>query len=261
MILSLRNKNHCPSQFSMQINQISRINLLGAILIFINTIILMSNYSMIWIKSILLIVAITFTACKPRNASQVALQKNPKTFERMPYNNSGLTVDLGVGLLASPLPVDFDGDGDMDILFSCNDVPCDGIYLFENTSGEVRPGKRIFYSVNGTYDRKNGKIDSLPSLLRLNEKQFGSSGRRKLAFGDWDGDGDIDIIVNGINAVLLENVGQTPDSVEFKYHGNFSDKKLAGHSTSPTLVNWGKSGKPDLLLGAEDGYFYYWTND
>ncbi|MCX5771705.1 MAG: VCBS repeat-containing protein, partial [Candidatus Hydrogenedentes bacterium] len=54
------------------------------------------------------------------------------------YNNPGLVVDLGVGLWAQPLPCDYDGDGDMDMVVSCPDVPYNGTYLFENTSGKER---------------------------------------------------------------------------------------------------------------------------
>ncbi|MHC4496303.1 MAG: hypothetical protein ACYSYM_10830, partial [Planctomycetota bacterium] len=35
---------------------------------------------------------------------------------------------------------------------------------------------------------------------------------------------------------------------------------LAGHTTSPTIVDWDKDGVPDLLVGAEDGLFYYMKN-
>ncbi|MCK5814372.1 MAG: hypothetical protein KAH07_00345, partial [Flavobacteriaceae bacterium] len=73
--------------------------------------------------------------------------------------------------------------------------------------------------------------------------------------------GDIDILINSKNAAFIENIGGTDSEVNFKLRGNLSDKKLAGHTTSPTFVNWDQSGKPDLLLGAEDGCFYYWKND
>src|SRR5690606_24292769 len=33
-----------------------------------------------------------------------------------------------------------------------------------------------------------------------------------------------------------------------------------GHTTSPTIVDWNEDGVPDLLLGAEDGHFYYLEN-
>jgi hypothetical protein len=35
---------------------------------------------------------------------------------------------------------------------------------------------------------------------------------------------------------------------------------LAGHTTSPTIVDWDKDDIPDLLVGAEDGFFYYMQN-
>jgi hypothetical protein len=40
-----------------------------------------------------------------------------------------------------------------------------------------------------------------------------------------------------------------------------SDKKIAGHTTSPTVVNWGKGKLPELLLGAEDGHFYHFSQE
>ena len=50
------------------------------------------------------------------------------------------------------------------------------------------------------------------------------------------------------------------DSVTFKNEGMLAQDKLAGHTTSPTIVDWNKDGIPDLLVGAEDGHFYYLIN-
>ena len=71
--------------------------------------------------------------------------------ERIKYNNPGLVVDLGVGLWAMPLPMDFDGDGDNDLVVATRCKPDNGIYFFENTSGDVRfpifkPGIRLSYA-------------------------------------------------------------------------------------------------------------------
>ena len=71
--------------------------------------------------------------------------------ERIRYNSPGLTVDLGVGLWAWPLPMDFDGDGDLDLVVNCPDKPYNGVYFFENVSGDTaknkmpvfKPGRRI----------------------------------------------------------------------------------------------------------------------
>lgn len=57
--------------------------------------------------------------------------------ERLPYNHPGLTVDLGVGLWAWPVPCDADGDGDFDLIVSCPDKPSNGVWLFENTTGDT----------------------------------------------------------------------------------------------------------------------------
>ena len=57
--------------------------------------------------------------------------------ERLKYNHPGLVVDLGVGLWAWPLPMDFDGDGDLDLVVNCPDKPYNGVYFFENASGDT----------------------------------------------------------------------------------------------------------------------------
>ena len=92
-----------------------------------------SNISLIFILSLLF-----FTGCQqnnPANTTKISSQK----FERIRYNNPDASVDLGVGLWAWPLPMDYDEDGDYDLLVSCKDVPFNGIYFFENTSGEAFP--------------------------------------------------------------------------------------------------------------------------
>jgi hypothetical protein len=55
----------------------------------------------------------------------------------LPYNDPDLVVDLGVGLWAWPIPADADGDGDFDLLVSCPDKPSNGVWLFENTTGDT----------------------------------------------------------------------------------------------------------------------------
>ena len=61
--------------------------------------------------------------------------------EPLHFNNPGLVVDLGVGLWAQPLPMDFDGDGDLDLVVSCPDKPSNGIYFFENATGDTAANK------------------------------------------------------------------------------------------------------------------------
>jgi hypothetical protein len=132
----------------------------------------------------------------------------------------------------------------------------DGIEL------KLKPGERIFYGVGASqYDRNNKAEDSQDGPLRLNTGKYGSSGRRKWCFVDWDQDGDLDILVNSKNVALFENVGTEDGKVRMLFKGDLSDQILAGHTTSPTIVDWDRNGVPDLLLGAEDGFLYYWRND
>lgn len=76
--------------------------------------------------------------------------------EPLRYRHPGLEVDLGVGLWAWPIPVDFDGDGDFDLVVSCPDKPSNGLWVFENTTGDTaatpfpvfQPGRRLGRTVH-----------------------------------------------------------------------------------------------------------------
>jgi hypothetical protein len=104
---------------------------------------------------------------------------------------------------------------------------------------------------------KNEVEDESPGLLRLNFKEAGGSGRRKLSFLDWDNDGDLDLLVNSINVSLFEQVKTEDGKVYFKNHGHLAPNILAGHTTSPTFVDWNKNRILDVLVSAEDGHFYH----
>jgi hypothetical protein len=95
--------------------------------------------------------------------------------------------------------------------------------------------------------------------IRLNLRNAGASGRRKLTFTDWDGDGKIDFLANAKNVEFWKNVSTPDEKWIFENKGLLSDKKLAGHTTSPTTADFNKDGKPELILGAEDGQLYYLT--
>ena len=56
-----------------------------------------------------------------------------ETLPRLAYNNPGALADLGVGLWAWPLPMDYNGDGLMDLVVVCTDKPYNGTWFFENS--------------------------------------------------------------------------------------------------------------------------------
>ncbi|MGH7128731.1 MAG: FG-GAP repeat domain-containing protein, partial [Planctomycetaceae bacterium] len=84
--------------------------------------------------------------------------------------------------------------------------------------------------------------------------------RRKLAIVDWDGDGRRDLLLNGRNADFYRNLAERDGHIVLKNMGPLDDRKLAGHTSSPTVVDWNADGVPDLLIGAEDGFLYYMPN-
>ena len=129
----------------------------------------------------------------------------------------------------------------------------------ESGSLKLKPGKRIF-TAEANSEFTNQFANDENGLLRLNTREAGSSGRRKFCIVDWDGDGKLDCLVNSVNINLLRNKGIKNGLVVLADMGSVSDKVLAGHSTSPTIVDWDKNGIPDLLIGAEDGHFYYLKN-
>ena len=76
--------------------------------------------------------------------------------ERLKYNHPGLVVDLGVGLWAFPLPMDFNRDGVLDLVVDCPDKPYNGVYVFSNPGTDTvaaalpifKPGRRISHGLN-----------------------------------------------------------------------------------------------------------------
>ncbi len=149
----------------------------------------------------------------------------------------------------TPYAIDWNKDGLMDLVMLDHEGYLAFFERFKKRGRlYLKPGQRIF---------KNADAKLNNNLLRLNEREAGGSGRRKIAFADWDGDGDMDLLANSTNIEWYENLGEKEGNTIFKHKGNIVNTKLAGHTTSPTVVDWDKDGKPNLLIGAEDGHFYY----
>lgn len=148
----------------------------------------------------------------------------------------------------SPVVIDLNNDGLNDLVM----LDTEGYLAFferrrDTDTLQLLPGQRIFLDENG-------------DILRLNAKEAGKSGRRKLVLADWDQDGKMDLLVNGKNIDFLRNLGTPERPFMFHNAGPVDSRPLAGHSTCPTVVDWNRDGVPDLLIGAEDGFFYYLRN-
>lgn len=152
-----------------------------------------------------------------------------RELERLPYNHPGLVVDLGVGLWAWPIPWDVDGDGDYDLIVSCPDKPHNGLYFFENVTGDTahnkfpvfkparRLGDTVHYVMPSYVDgqlrvltpgaehphfTRTGLAERIP--LPVDPKFYQPRGtqpkgpkvrHRQWRYVDYDGDGQLDLVV------------------------------------------------------------------
>jgi len=162
----------------------------------------------------------------------------------------------------TPAVIDLNGDGLNDLIMLDHEGY---LSLFERVrrNGELKllPGKRLFTAEGvSVFDRKGAPQNENGGLLQLNPDRAGKSGRRKMCLVDWDSDGRLDLLVNSQNVNFMRNVSTNKKKYVFMDMGNVDDRILAGHTTSPAVVDWDKNGVPDLLVGAEDGHLYYLKN-
>jgi len=163
-------------------------------------------------------------------------EEPPKWYWWESESNSALTQ-----WRTTPVAVDFDGDAKLDFVA----LDQEG-YLTLRSQG--KSAERIF-------------VDEDNASLRLNAKSCGASGRVKLAVVDWDGDGRLDVLVNSENATWYRNCEERDGKIVLKRIGNLARRNVAGHTSSPAACDFDRDGKPDLLVGAENGRIYHVRHD
>ena len=95
--------------------------------------------------------------------------------------------------------------------------------------------------------------------ILLNQLKRKSTGRLKISFSDWDGDGLEDLIVSSKPSVdWMKNLGMKDGKMVLQYMGRVLSRTLMGHTDGPVTPDFNKDGIPDLLVGTETGVFYYW---
>jgi hypothetical protein len=156
--------------------------------------------------------------------------------------------ELATQWRTTPNAIDWTGDGLCDLVMLDHEgYPV----LFERSQAgkgfALQPGQRVF-------DDQNGQT------LRFSNGHAGKSGRRKWTIVDWDGDDRLDLLLNSKNATWLRQIDHSEGHWRFEDRGLLDERGIEGHDTSPTTVDWNADGIPDLLVGAEDGRWYYRRN-
>ena len=199
---------------------------------------------------------------------------------RLAHHNPGLLTDLGVGLWAWPLPMDYNGDGLMDLVVVCTDKPYNGTWYFENSGqvdsqlklpifkpavliGKSAPSVGISYVtgkpiVTATASAKRGDLYDFrgntfpdfrksqfgqPVKIAVPEKihtEPGNIRQNQWKFVDYDGDGAVDVTV-GID--FWGDFGPLNGGEgAFNAQGEWTRGKLRGYVY--LLRNTGTTAKP-----------------
>src|SRR5690606_7841696 len=105
--------------------------------------------------------------------------------------------ELATQWRTTPFAIDWNKDKKTDLIMLDHEGYLTYFERFKK-KGELwlKPGKRIFY------------LEGSEEPLRLNVRRAGGSGRRKFTITDWNGDGKLDIVINGRNAEWYENLGK-----------------------------------------------------
>jgi len=184
--------------------------------------------------------------------------------------------ELKFGCLSTPFAVDWDGDGDQDLI--CGNS-AGYIAFIENLSGEgVEHPKWAEPKLLTVKDPENAKVEGWLKGIVIQSRCGESNspqgpaeakwGYSVCTVADWDGDGFLDVMANDVkgSVVWFRNPGQkgttileAPQAVEVEWDGaqpvqpwdwrEHPGKALrAPWRTTPLMVDWNKDGLVDLLL-------------
>jgi hypothetical protein len=167
--------------------------------------------------------------------------------DRLPYNHAGLAIDLGVGLWAWPVPCDADGDGDFDLVVSCPDKPSNGIWGFENATGDTAKNKFPVFKPGRFVSRTSHYV--LPSYTDTSKSPDG--GLRVLTPGAE--------YPNFLKTGLEEKVTLSVSSKFYKPPGPATKGPKMRHNEW-RYADYDGDGALDLVVGIEDWSYYGWDD-
>lgn len=205
------------------------------------------------------------------NTGKLDAQRTP-VFQAPRYFQQEADI-LKCGALATPVGVDWDGDGDQDIV-SGNTAGY--IEFFENLGGpkvgspkwaapkRLEAGGKVFRIMAGPNRSIQGPAEA-------------KWGYTTFSVADWDGDGRLDIVLNSIlgDVMWLKNVGTrtqpklaNPEMIEVEWETpqpalEWGWRKPTGKAlltqwrTTPVVYDFNQDGLPDLAMLDHEGYLAF----
>ena len=161
--------------------------------------------------------------------------------EPLRYNNPGLVVDLGVGLWAWPVPCDADGDGDFDLIVSCPDKPSNGVWVFENATGDTAKNKMPVFRPGRLLSKTVHYV--MPSYV---------DGKMRVMSPGWE---YVDFTKNGINEKV-----KLPMEAKFHKPQGKEPKGPKMRHNQWRYADYDGDGNVDLVVAVEDWSYYGWDD-
>ncbi len=161
--------------------------------------------------------------------------------EPLRYNHPGLVVDLGVGLWAWPVPCDADGDGDYDLIVSCPDKPSNGVWLFENATGDTSKTKMPIFKPARLLSKTVHYV--MPSYI----------------------EGSMRVLSPGVEYTHFERTGTQekhtlPIDAKFHRPSGPQPKGPKVRHNQWRYADFDGDGPLDLIVGIEDWSYYGWDD-